>query len=251
MTQMADGLAAMNEELHVSQRLPLDYVNQQTASAAPTKVPANLSRGQILDATLSCLLESGYDGTTIRKIAKRLDCAVGSIYRYFKDKRELLDAVLQRRFEPVLEQLEVHHTVRPSVSAYVRIAMEEPTLYQLMFWIASDPEAKVPQIPGVIGEVIDAWGDRFTQEDFGKVFWAKLHGTILVNSGLDDVIAAMEFPSEKHATSSPKPPAPRLTPVVVQSSPPPPRMGGGIPQPKNNMVQAGYADKDHEDVTLL
>ena len=62
------------------------------SEAEPVRVPAVLSRGQILDATETCLAELGYDGTTIRAIAKRLDCAVGTIYRYFRDKRSLLTA---------------------------------------------------------------------------------------------------------------------------------------------------------------
>ena len=59
---------------------------------APTdgRTPTHLSRDQILDATGRCLASRGYDATTIRTIAGVLDCAVGSIYRYFRDKRELL-----------------------------------------------------------------------------------------------------------------------------------------------------------------
>ncbi|QDU33863.1 HTH-type transcriptional repressor KstR [Poriferisphaera corsica] len=261
MTQMADGIASMNDGFEVTSRLPLDYVNQNSGRVQQTKVPANLSREQILDATLSCLLESGYDGTTIRKIAKRLDCAVGSIYRYFKDKRELLDAVLQRRFEPVLDQLEGHHTVRPSVGMYVKIALEDLSLYQLMFWIAMDARRDRAEavadtgrmgVPRVLDEIIEAWGGRFTQEDLVEGFWAGLHGHIMVSGSVDDVLAKMSFPSEKHVASSPMPPAPRLTPVIVQSSPPPPRMNrgsekSGAPEPR--FVDA--RERDEEDVTLL
>ena len=39
------------------------------------KKPTHLSRLQILDATEVCLNTEGYDGTTIRRIAKQLNCA--------------------------------------------------------------------------------------------------------------------------------------------------------------------------------
>lgn len=96
-----------------------------------------LSRQQILDITTRCLHEQGYDATTIRRIAGMLDCAVGSIYRYFEDKRDLLYAVTEQRLEPVVAMLEAGATFEASVAAYVRRANDDGEAYRMMFWLAA------------------------------------------------------------------------------------------------------------------
>ncbi len=109
---------------------------------------AQLNRGQILDATEVCLVECGIDDTTIREIARRLKCAVGSIYRYFVDKQELLDGVVHRRFRPVLEAVDdagAGNTdlaaLQKSVDAYLSIAAHSPQQYRLMYWHAITGES--------------------------------------------------------------------------------------------------------------
>jgi AcrR family transcriptional regulator len=162
----------------IAGRLPLAQINAQRPSRKPA---TQLSRTQILDATLACLNASGYDGTTIRAIAKRLDCAVGSIYRYFKDKRELLDAVCQRRFEPVAQQLEAGASLEASAAAYARAAVDEPEMYQLMFWLGSVGRPDASRVlPDVVERIIDGWSKPLGGRREAERFWSQLHGGIML-----------------------------------------------------------------------
>lgn len=140
---------------------------------------AQLSRAQILHATAICLAEEGYDGTTIRRIAKQLNCAVGSIYRYFDDKRSLLDAVTQARFEPVAQVAEV--SAERSAALYAHAAADEPQQYRLMFWLASAGDhQEAPGVPDVIQRIITAWETQMGDRRKAERFWSQLHGRIML-----------------------------------------------------------------------
>ena len=140
-----------------------------------------LDESQVLDATSRVLRERGYDGTTIRAIARQLDCAVGSIYRYSPDKRSLLDAVCQRRFEGVAEQAELRSGVKTSVQLYARVAAEQPELYRLMFWLASVGKQQMGEaVPSVVRRVIAGWTESLGDQTRAKALWAQLHGCMML-----------------------------------------------------------------------
>ncbi|PLX72805.1 MAG: TetR family transcriptional regulator [Desulfuromonas sp.] len=52
-------------------------------------------RNDILDAALELFAEHGFHNAPMAQLAKRAKVAVGSIYRYFKDKDELIHALHQ------------------------------------------------------------------------------------------------------------------------------------------------------------
>jgi len=160
-------------------------------NVAVPKTPTQLSRGQILDATEACLQELGYDGTTIRRIAKQLDCAVGSIYRYFDDKRALLAAVVQRRFEPVLQRINQGAPADASANLYAQIANDQPELYRLMFWLASIGKSTPGHaLPAVVQQIIESWTKQFDDQRVAESFWAQLHGAIMMGRRIDDLLPA-------------------------------------------------------------
>ncbi|WP_116021903.1 TetR/AcrR family transcriptional regulator [Thermomonospora umbrina] len=51
-------------------------------------------RREIIDAAFECFAESGYHATGIADIAKRLDIGHGTFYRYFQNKRDIVDYVI-------------------------------------------------------------------------------------------------------------------------------------------------------------
>lgn len=197
--------------------------------ATPRSVAPFLSREQILDATLECLLADGYDGTTIRRIARELNCAVGSIYRYFKDKRQLLDAVTQRRFVAVAEWIEGGATMREGFAGYARVAGEQPELYRLMFWLQS-VGAEHPQMPVIIERIIEGWSTQIGDRRTAERLWAHLHGGIMLGRG-PDYVMDIDMP-----TAAPRK-ATQLEPVIVRKTPPLPK------RPVTSALR--------EDVTLL
>ncbi len=154
---------------------PAMAVNPSSQRAAP------LDRVQILDATEACLNEMGYDGATIRQIAKRLRCAVGSIYRFFPDKRSLLASVTQRRFEPVLSRIDLGEPVADSVALYQSIAQAEPEQYRLMFWLSSIGRTDAgPAVPGIVVRIVEGWSKQLGDPAKAQRVWAMLHGGLML-----------------------------------------------------------------------
>ncbi|MEL7087420.1 MAG: TetR/AcrR family transcriptional regulator, partial [Planctomycetota bacterium] len=159
------------------------------------RTPTSLSRQQILDATDACLQELGYDGTTIRRIAKELGCAVGSIYRYFDDKRALLTAVVQRRFDPVTERIGQKAPIDATANLYSQIAAEQPELYRLMFWLSSiGKTTHTNTLPGVIRDVVDGWADQLGDRRAAEGYWSQLHGSIMHGRRADDLLLPTAVP---------------------------------------------------------
>jgi AcrR family transcriptional regulator len=159
---------------------------------------SQLGRQRILDATMHCLCEQGYDATTIRRIAGRLDCAVGSIYRYFADKHALLLAVTERLFEPVVEALDAGATFAQSVELYAQLALQDAQAYRLMFWLSSNgsagkthataettspPSSPGSALPQVVATVVDGWARHLADRQRALQCWAIAHGSII--AGLD------------------------------------------------------------------
>src|SRR5262245_39846698 len=73
----------------------------------------DVRKQQILDAALSVFARKGYTQATNSEIARAAGIrSPGLIYHYFRDKRDLLDQVMQQRV-PVLQLLstpgELHH----------------------------------------------------------------------------------------------------------------------------------------------
>jgi AcrR family transcriptional regulator len=62
----------------------------------PTQDRANRQVERILDAACAEVVERGYDAASTSGIAKRAEIAVGSVYRYFPDKRSLIQAIERR-----------------------------------------------------------------------------------------------------------------------------------------------------------
>ncbi len=184
----------------------LGTIGPGTSTAArPPRTPTHLSREQILDATAACLHDLGYDGTTIRRIAKQLDCAVGSIYRYFDDKRALLAAVVQRRFDPVLQRIERGAPVDAVANFYAQIAVEQPELYRLMFWLSClGHTTQANTLPLVIQKVIDGWAKQLDDRPAAEAYWNQLHGEIM--QGRRDERLTPPSPPSPPPPPSPSPP---------------------------------------------
>jgi len=77
-------------------------------------------RRELLDAAMGIVLEEGLDSLTIAGIAKRLDSAVGALYRYFAGKEALLVALQIEAISALDDFMRAHITrVRAAVAARV------------------------------------------------------------------------------------------------------------------------------------
>ncbi len=150
---------------------------------------AHLDHRQILNATSACFAESGYDGTTIRAIAQRIDCSVGSIYRYFSDKRELLLACAGELFKGLIEQLEDGRIgFDASRVAYERIAGQHGQMYRLMFWLWGEG------LPRPIERVVEVWERLLSGREAAVQAWGAIHAqlTIGMTDGIEFGVAVKD-----------------------------------------------------------
>ena len=62
------------------------------------RADGELSRSRILDAATEIAAERGYEGTSIALVSKKCGLPASSIYWHFKDKDDLIAAVIERSF---------------------------------------------------------------------------------------------------------------------------------------------------------
>ncbi|GAB2978188.1 TetR/AcrR family transcriptional regulator [Nocardioides montaniterrae] len=67
-----------------------------TEAAAPSRAERRKqeTRREIIDAAFACFAERGYHGTGIADIAARLGIGHGTFYRYFENKRDIVEHVI-------------------------------------------------------------------------------------------------------------------------------------------------------------
>ena len=62
------------------------------------RADGELSRERILEAATEIAAERGYEGTSIGLVSKKCGLPASSIYWHFKDKDDLIAAVIERSF---------------------------------------------------------------------------------------------------------------------------------------------------------
>jgi AcrR family transcriptional regulator len=97
-------------------------------------------RAKILEAAKALFLSHGYEKTSIRSIAERIEYSPSTIYLYFKDKNEILFGLHTQAFEALmfyfLKVSEVPDPFDKLIALgehYLSFAFENPELYTLMF----------------------------------------------------------------------------------------------------------------------
>jgi len=97
-------------------------------------------RQRILDAAKELFLKDGYDATSIRKIAEKIEFSPTTSYLYYKDKADIMYALHQEGFILLGTQFAVlQHVHEPFERlkamgrVYMSFALNNPDFYELMF----------------------------------------------------------------------------------------------------------------------
>jgi AcrR family transcriptional regulator len=98
-------------------------------------------RDEIVEAATAILVEHGYEGVSMRKVAAAVGISSTALYLYFKEKDELLDTVCYRVFSsiaPVLDALlasdgEPIELLRQGLRMYLRFGIANPDQYRVVF----------------------------------------------------------------------------------------------------------------------
>ncbi len=94
-------------------------------------------KNKILYAAKTQFVEIGFSGTSMRAIAKDAGMTVGNIYRYFKNKKDIANAIIS----PVLEQLDgilmiLSCNSGDILSPPVSVVQDENSLTEILFQLA-------------------------------------------------------------------------------------------------------------------
>jgi AcrR family transcriptional regulator len=159
-----------------------------------------LLRQQILDAARDILAREGYEGLSMRKVARRIDYSPTAIYLHFRDRDDLVFCVCEQLMGGLaaeLEQVVDRHAdplvaLKKGLRRYVEFGLTHPQHYQAMFGI---PHGRVAEkdapyeeaatlarqafgfLPRLVGECVN-------QKKLAKVdvrtascaLWAGIHG---------------------------------------------------------------------------
>ena len=144
------------------------------SQTGPERRRARISRQQILDTASHLLQEHGARGVSIRKIASLIPCAPPSIYYYFTNKEDILDALVEVPLGELIESLDAarleNQNPQVILMAYARFWLEHRSQMSLLFlpghWgqqsIFRHPRYR--QIEAIIEQALD--GDTLRAEGY-------------------------------------------------------------------------------------
>ncbi len=159
-------------------------------------------RQAMTQAAAELLVEAGYEGVTLAKVAKRVGFATTNIYRYFDSKDDLIYAAIEDGFVAFRERLEAAYrsTDEPMERilalgrAYVLFAADYPVHYELMFVLKTGYLFGERDMPGVdtLGYLTQALGEAMAQgavrqgdvQAMANTQWALLHGVITLSNAM-------------------------------------------------------------------
>lgn len=151
-------------------------------------------RQLILDAARGIVVREGYEGFTMRKLARSLGYSPGSVYVHFQNKEELFRRLVDESFVRLHESLEKVlnggkrvdpvKLLKQGMRTYVQFGLDNPTDYRIAFLISA-PDDERPYITHPAFEVLRSAVARCKKERrFGTVnpelasqsLWAAMHG---------------------------------------------------------------------------
>ena len=126
------------------------------AEEASVKSRARLNRESILDAALRVIDRDGLGGLNMRRLAAELDAAPMSLYRYFENKSEILDGVVEVILRDLDSPLGQENWTRAS---------------EVLFWSLRTALCRHPNaLPLFASRHLSTWGSRRHAEDLLDVY---------------------------------------------------------------------------------
>ena len=107
-------------------------------------------KGKILQAAKELFMVKGFEDTSIRNIAEKIEYSPTTIYLYFKDKDDIFCelhkegfTLLNQYFRPLAHVSDPFERLKAINKAYIAFAMENGEFYDLMFIIRSPMDSIV------------------------------------------------------------------------------------------------------------
>ncbi|MDH5509545.1 MAG: TetR/AcrR family transcriptional regulator [Nitrospinota bacterium] len=103
-------------------------------------------RAHILKAAKACFVKNGFHKTTMRDIMKKSDLSSGAVYRYYKSKEDIIEAI-------AYQTLEANIAVIDDVRKKGNTRNQIETLVDRFFSMLENPEEKFTSID------VELWGE--------------------------------------------------------------------------------------------
>jgi AcrR family transcriptional regulator len=162
---------------------------QIQAAPSPRQSQKEATRQKVIAAARELFDTHGYQGTTIREIARHAGIAVGSVFTTFASKGEILSEVMQARLDPLYAELDrvVPHLRGPTVdrlrtmfaihfefeARHVRLFLSHiSAAYDWTLAPAARPYGRNARLQELVRETLQkgvALGDVRTDVDFQEV----------------------------------------------------------------------------------
>ena len=161
------------------------------------------TRQSILATARELFLLKGFEATTIRNIAEKIEYSPSTIYQHFKDKNEIFYTIHSEAFAELVRYLnasEMHKNPMDQLIAlgqiYIQFALENPELYELMFIMeapidflnyledANWTEGKMAfdYLKSVIANCIQQGLIKETDlESLSYLIWSTVHGLVTIS----------------------------------------------------------------------
>jgi len=184
-------------------------------------------RDALCAAATRLFAEQGYEGVTMRALAKDLGCSPMTPYRYFENKAAIFENVrlaAANRFADAIDAaVKAHddHAARlhAMTHAYVGFALEEPHAYRIIFELDRDrrPDPITVEetrawfiMRGAVSDAIDAGVLSGDANVVAHLLWSGVHGIVALHLagmlalGLDleslvDAFVARELGADRSA----------------------------------------------------
>ncbi len=159
--------------------------------------------------------EQGYEGVTLRGLARDLGCSPMTPYRYFENKAEIFEAVRTAAFARFAQALQDALYASPSPAeslpalcrAHMSFAVAEPHAYRIMFEL--DQSKRMPTRPETdlrswvlmrtaVEHAVSAGTLEGDPEVLAHLFWSGIHGLValhlsgmlVLGRGLEELVEA-------------------------------------------------------------
>jgi AcrR family transcriptional regulator len=173
-------------------------------------------RARILDAAIALASRGGFEAVQMRAVAEDADVALGTLYRYFPSKIQLLVSALARELERAAAALRDKPAVGASAADRVLLVLEgatrrmqaDPHLTEALTRAFMFADASVQAESNAVGRLTTvmltgamrptATPEELTGEDaaiakvLGDVWFSALVGWVTGRTGADDVVPQIE-----------------------------------------------------------
>jgi AcrR family transcriptional regulator len=158
---------------------------------------------RILNAAQKLWKRGGDKALTMRTVARAARSNTPAVYRRFKDRDDIVYALLRRIADRIRKDFEVSQTIEGMAEAYVDSAVRDPNEYELFYsharWLSPPKLATRPIresrpnfgfLEQQLAKRFGGQPEEYTQ--LGLALWATLHGTcmLLVGEAIPEAHAA-------------------------------------------------------------